>query len=511
MSRGDKKMKLATPDMISKIDNYAHEVLGIPKRELMRRSAEAVLDAINRKYTSAKNIVILAGKGNNGGDGYAIAALSEGRSVTVCDVFSAGQRTDEGAFWLEKAKERSAEIVQGASDGLYEKIASSDLIVDAIFGTGFVGEPPVELLPLIDAVNSSSAVKVAVDVPLGANALDGSVCEVNIPADITVTLSYPKPGLLSYPARNTVGELVHSDIGLPREEIEKAFEFNHYSLDMETVKEIFPNRKINGNKGSFGKTTLIVGSEKYRGAAHLAVEAALRSGAGIVRLVATEELCREIRLKFPEVIYFSAQISEGDKILDFCRDSSSVLIGCGSSISRELFLLTDLLLENYEGRMVLDADALNSVSEFSSPEILKKAKNKVLITPHPLELSRLSGASVAEIEAARLSFAKSFAEKYSCALLLKGASTVITDGVTSYINDIATTALSKGGSGDVLSGAVASLLAFSPSPVKVAALAAFVHATAGKNLEAELSSLGVIPSDLPKEMAKILCTIEKST
>lgn len=503
-------MKLATPDMISKIDNYAHEVLGIPKRELMRRSAEAVLRAINLKYPSAHSVVILAGKGNNGGDGYALAALSEGRSVTVCDVFSAGQRTDEGAFWLEKARER-VEIVKGLTDSLYERIASSDLVVDAIFGTGFTGEPPKELASLAEAVKLSTAVKVAVDVPLGANALDGSVCKVNIPADLTVTLSYPKPGLLSYPARNMVGELLHSDIGLPKEKIEEAFEFNHYSLDTETARAIFPNRKINGNKGSFGKTTLIVGSEKYRGAAHLAVEAALRSGAGIVRLVAVEELCREIRLKFPEVIYFPAQISERDKILDFCKDSSSVLIGCGSTVSRELCLMTELLIEEYEGRMVLDADALNSVSAFSSPEILKKAKNKVLITPHPLELSRLSGASVAEIEAARLSFAKSFAEKYSCVLLLKGASTVITDGAVTYVNDIATTALSKGGSGDVLSGAVASLLAFSPSPVKAAALAAFVHATAGKNLEAELSSLGVTPSDLPKEMAKILCTIEKST
>lgn len=504
-------MRLATPDMISKIDNYASDVLGIPKVELMGRSGKALCDAINKKYPEARRILILSGKGNNGGDGYALATLLEGRDVTVCDLFSAGQRTEEGRFWLDRAKESSVNILFGLCEELYAKIKDSDLIVDAIFGTGFVGAIGSELLPLIEAVNSSSAIKVAVDIPLGANALDGSVFKANIPADLTVTLSYPKPGLLSYPARGIVGELVHSDIGLPKEKIEEAFEFNHYSLDSKTARDIFPNRKTNGNKGSFGKTTLIVGSEKYRGAAHLAVEAALRSGAGIVRLVATEELCREIRLKFPEVIYFPAEISERAKIIDFCRDSASVLVGCGSSVSRELFMLTDLLLESYEGRAVLDADALNSIAEFSSPEVLKKAKNTVVITPHPLELSRLSGASVAEIEASRLSFAKSFAEKYSCTLLLKGASTVITDGAITYINDIATTALSKGGSGDVLSGAISSLLAFSPSPIKSAALAAFVHATAGKNLESKLSSLGVTPSDLPREMAKILSQIEKST
>ena len=350
------KMKLATPDMISKIDNYASEVLGISKAELMGRSGAALCDAISEKYPNARKIVILSGKGNNGGDGYALATLLESREVTVCDVFSAGQRTEEGIFWLDKAKALSVNIICGLCEELYEQIKASELIVDAIFGTGFTGVPGPELLPLIVAVNSSSAIKVAVDVPLGVNACDGSVCEANIPADLTVSLSYPKPGLLSYPARGIVGELVHSDIGLPKEKIEEAFEFNYYSLDSETSRDIFPNRKINENKGSFGKTTLIVGSEKYRGAAHLAVEAALRSGAGIVRLVATEELCREIRQKFPEVIYFSAEISERNKILDFCRDSASVLVGCGSSVSRELFMLTDLLLESYEGRVSLDEE-----------------------------------------------------------------------------------------------------------------------------------------------------------
>ena len=378
---------------------------------------------------------------------------------------------------------------------LNEKIKSADLIVDAIFGTGFVGEPPSELLPLAEAVNASSASKIAVDIPLGVNAFDGSICRINIPADITVTLSYPKAGLLSYPARSLVGELVHSDIGLPKDKIEKAFDFNHYSLDADTAYALRPARKPNGNKGTFGKTTLIVGSEKYRGAAHLAVEAALRGGVGIVRLVATNELCREIRLKFPEVIFFPAEISEIEGIVDFCRDSSSVLVGCGSSVSRELSSLTEALVESFDGRIVLDADALNSLAEFSSPEILSRAKNTVVITPHPLELSRLSGAAVSEIEAKRLSFAKDFARKYACTLLLKGASTVITDGDTVYINDIATTALSKGGSGDVLSGILAGLLGWSECNALTAACGAYIAGFAGELAEKAVNPISMLASD----------------
>ncbi|MBO5315350.1 MAG: NAD(P)H-hydrate dehydratase [Clostridia bacterium] len=503
-------MKLATPDMIPKIDKYAAEKLGFEPIELMRRSAEAVKEAITENYPEASKVLILAGKGNNGGDGYALSCILSAKDVVVCDLFSAGQRTDEGKFWLNKAFEQGIRIINGQCGELYNLIEKADVIVDAIFGTGFTGEPDSSLFKLASAVNSSGAVKIAIDVPLGINALDGSVCSICIPAQITVALSYQKPGLLSYPARAYIGKLLYSDLGLPRNEIEEVFDFSYRYVDFEEAKALMPERKDNSNKGSFGKTLLITGSDSFRGAAHLSVEAALRGGCGIVHFAGSEELCTELRMRFPEAIYHSLSLLNKDLSLALSEQCASVLIGSGSSVSRELCLLVEYLVENTSARLVLDADAINSLAKYSSPEILTKARKKPVITPHPLELSRLSGIPVAEIEKNRLSFAKEFAKKYNCILLLKGALTIVTDGEAVYINGSGSSALAKGGSGDVLSGLIASQLAFSESAIKAAALAAYVHGRAGDILSEELSSFGVTPSDLPREMARGLSEIEKS-
>lgn len=503
-------MKLATPKMIPIIDKYANEVLGIPSAVLMYRSAESVMMVLKEIYPEFKKILILSGKGNNGGDGYALACLCDGLETVICDVFSSGQRTEEGKYWLKEAKAKGINIIDLQNTDLYSVIEKADIIVDGIFGTGFMGEPPEELSSLVFAVNSSKAKKIAIDVPLGVNSEDGSVCRLNIPADVTVTLSYPKPGLFSYPARGAVGKIVNSGLGLDSNAIENEFEFNDYLVDSDEAKLLLPDRKTNSNKGCFGKTLVIAGSDAYRGAAHLTLEAALRGGCGIVRFAGDEELCTELRMKLPEAIYHKLSLSDKEAWILLSEQCQSVMVGSGSSVSLELFRLVEFILENADVQLVIDADALNSIAAYSSPEIFAKAKRKPILTPHPLELSRLSGVPVAEIEAHRLSFAKNFALKYNCILFLKGASTIVTDGKTTYINSSGGSSLAKGGSGDALAGLIASLTAFAPSAIKAAALAAYVHGRAGDNLAQVYSSFGVTPSDLPREMAKILSEIEKN-
>ncbi len=498
-------MKIATPDMISKIDKFAIDKLNIPAVELMRRSAEAVCDAVYRVTNENALVIILAGKGNNGGDGYAAAKiLSDSRRVFVCDVFSAGQRTEEGKYWLENC---SSEIICGLGDELFELIKGCDCVVDAIFGTGMTGEIPEELLPLAKAVNSSSAKVVAVDLPLGVNAYDGSVCEICIKANITVALSYMKPGLLSYPARDFVGDLSLCDLSLPKDVLEENFEFKYRYTDENEARLLLPERDNRGNKGSFGRVGLVVGSEKYLGAAHLSLEAALRGGAGLTYFIGKEEIIPELRMKFPEAIY-SAPKSFVD-IEKSLKCLNSLLIGCGSGTSEELYGFIKYALENFDGQLVIDADGLNSIAEIGSPEILKKAKRQPIITPHPLELSRLSGKSVAEIEKCRLGFAKAFSLEYNCILLLKGASTLITDGDRVYINGSGSSALAKGGSGDALSGLIASLAASGSNSLDIAALAAYIHGRAGDRLSEQLSPIGVTPSDLPVAMARELSLLYK--
>ena len=201
-------MKLAFSSQIKEIDSFAINSLGIPAEVLMGRSGLAVSSAVRSISKSGSRVLILAGKGNNGGDGYAAACdLFSDYDVTIIDVFSAGQKTDEGKYYLDKFTSLGGKVLP-YGEGTTDLISTADVIVDAIFGTGFLGSPPKAIFGLIDLVNSSSAKKIAVDVPLGVNADDGSIHNKAILADITVSLSYLKPGLLSYPAKEYCGKVI---------------------------------------------------------------------------------------------------------------------------------------------------------------------------------------------------------------------------------------------------------------------------------------------------------------
>ena len=498
-------MKLVSPDMIPKIDEFAVNELKITEIELMRRSANAVAFAV-REISGGGELVILAGKGNNGGDGYATAAeLSDSFSVSVLDVFSAGQRSDAGNYWLDRARECGVEFL--SFEDAPERIKTASCIVDAIFGTGFSGKVPESLGTLAKLINNSGAKVVAVDVPLGVNAYDGSVNEISVYADVTVALSYVKPGLLSYPAKSRVGRIIECDIGLDRDKIERKFDFNSYYFDEDEARRLLPVRNDNSNKGTFGKTLLAVGSERYAGAAHLALESALRGGCGITYVATCEKLCTELRSKFPEAIYLPLDMKNPRNVneaLQIAANMDSVLVGCGSMPTLQLAEFTMRLIRECDTRTIIDADAITALSRYCSAEVIKSARRSPILTPHPLEFSRISGLSTEQIQSARIASAKSFAREYGAIVLLKGAATVVTDGDRLYINGSGSSALAKGGSGDVLSGLIASMTAQGVSALEAAALCAYLHGRAADSLEEELSAFGVTPSDLPREIAKVI-------
>ena len=268
-----------------------------------------------------------------------------------------------------------------------------------------------------------------------------------------------------------------------------------------------PERSADTNKGSYGKALLITGSSKYEGAGRLSLEAALRGGAGITTFLSTSALRDRLIPDFPEAIYepLLDSIEENTaKIISLSKKHTATLIGSGSGASEELYNLVFQILASEGKTVVLDADALNSISLYGDPSVLKKSKRPLVLTPHPMELSRLTGISVEEINSNRITLAKSFAKENNCILLLKGAATIITDGKTLYVNSSGNSALAKGGSGDVLAGLLVSLLAFSENPLKTTALAAFVHGKAGDCLSEIYSEFGVTPKDLPKQIAKTL-------
>ncbi len=273
------------------------------------------------------------------------------------------------------------------------------------------------------------------------------------------------------------------------------------------AKTDLPPRPITANKGAFGKTLLIAGSTQYKGAAHLCAHAALRSGVGYVFLLSSESVGREVRACYPEIIYSEAALCSVDEVLRISCDKGSVLIGPGLGVSREAADLVKALICSEGGTLVIDADAINSIAKYYSDELLLSAERNIVLTPHPLEFSRLSGKSVSDIEEDRIGVAERFARGHSVTLLLKGNKTVITDGERTYLNTSGSVGLAKAGSGDVLAGLLSGLCAYIKDPLRAAALAAYVHGRAGDRLEKIYSAFGVTPSDLPMEIAKVFAEL----
>ena len=515
-------MKLARSELITEIDSYAQNALGISLLTLMERSGEAVASVVRHRVREGGRVIIFSGKGNNGGDGYAAAIkLMNDYDVKVIDVFGAGQRTEEGRHFLEEYKRLGGNLeVLELTEEKKTEIRSAACIVDAIFGTGFRGEIP-EFIKELSVVISESlgAEKIAVDVPIGVDADDGSVENCAFSATATVELCFIKPGIVSYPARSYVGEIIFDDLGLPRAVIREHFKDRlRYALaDSKWATETLPHREENSNKGTFGKLLLITGSRRYRGAARLSLSAALRGGVGLVSYIGDSALVDDLSSEYPEAIFKSMpmgdEIDEAgvEAIAELSAKHTATLIGSGSDNTDGLCRLTKRLLMTEGGTLILDADAINALSKNAKEgrEAIKTAKRPVILTPHPLEFARLSGLDVAYVQLNRMEVAIDFAREHKCTLVLKGAGTLVTDGDYVYVNNSGSSALAKAGSGDVLAGLIGAFSAFIKNTNESAALAAFFHGKAADALAKELSTFGVTPSDLPLAIAKQISIIEE--
>jgi NAD(P)H-hydrate epimerase len=281
------------------------------------------------------------------------------------------------------------------------------------------------------------------------------------------------------------------------------------SIDERYAREHLPPRRPDSHKGSYGKALLVVGSKKYRGAAHLCALGALHSGVGMVTVFAEEAVIGSLVGAIPEAIYTEmppASLWTGediDLVLSAAREADAVLVGPGCGMSEGLYRLVLALLSQDGAPLLLDADAINALAAHraEAEAALKSARREVLLTPHPLEFSRLSGASVADLQANRAHYARTYAEKWNASVLLKGNGTVIASKEGVAVNTNGSSALSKGGSGDVLSGVVTALIAQGASPYEALSVGAFLHGKAGDALSLTLSEYGVLPSLLPREVA----------
>lgn len=479
---------------------------GIPSMVLMERAALAVAEVIIKRYPDRNRILIVAGKGNNGGDGLAIGRLlaKAGRQVTFFQL--------QGNYSEEAGKQREILLHLGVSicdtwpDGEY------DIIIDALLGIGITGEVREKTREMIhkmneyrrsfqrgssfggeisgaERLNKAAPVICAVDLPSGIDTDTGAVCGEAVKADLTVTFQYLKKAHLLYPGKEYCGRVYLRDVGIENYGIcaETAFTY-----EKEEAKNLLPQRKTSGHKGTFGKVLLYAGSREMSGAALLCARAVLCSGAGMLKVLTEETNHTLLRTVLPEAMIATDPVKD--------PEWADVLVaGPGIGTSEEAKETLTGLLRASHLPTVLDADALNLVAEDSAlMELLReKALNlPVVLTPHPGELLRLSGLTMADYQQEREKTIRTLQEQCHCVLVSKDACTVVTDGAALYLNSTGNDGMATAGSGDVLTGVIGSLLAQGLPAFEAASKGVFLHGLAGDEAALKKGKHGMIASDL---------------
>lgn len=508
-------MLLATRKMIGEIDAFAENTLGIKSQSLMYNAGKSAADKIKRLLRDNARICVLCGCGKNGGDGYVIASelFDCDHYVTVFE--SDCERRDESSeLYRTKLKKKLKSIYSLSDrDKLVEACEGAEIIIDALFGVGFHGEMPECEAYAVVAANSSRAIRVAVDIPSGAEADCGRVGAVCFHADYTMTMEYVKRGMLLYPAREFVGKIEVCSIGVDRAAVEERFSFTDKTAERSMIDKYILSRPADSHKGTYGRLMLVCGSDHMTGASVLACEGALRAGVGLCELVCTETVARAVAARCPEVVFTVVPpVPEWDnnvyeKILLHSVEADAMVVGCGLGEHKNVGRLVELISSLVGCPLLLDADGINSLD--GSTELLERSQRDIIITPHPKEFARLVYRDISEVLYDRYKSACALSEKCNITVLLKGASTVIAcpDG-TRYINTTGNSGLAKGGSGDVLSGMIGALLAQGIPTSQAAALGAFIHGAAADMLALEYSEAGMLPRDIPAAAARYLASLK---
>jgi len=511
-------MKIVTSEQMRQIDEESGKI-GFPTSVLMENAGRAVAEETRRILGGVqKNILVLTGPGNNGGDGLVAARYLHdwGAQVTV---YLCSNRPDNDEN-LRLVQERKIPCIEAVQDEKQETISqfvsSADAVIDAIFGTG-IDRPLHGIYPhVLEQVNEAkikrkSLIIIAVDVPSGLNADSGAVDNACLNADNTITLAFPKVGLYTLPGAEKAGKISVVDIGIPPH-LAGAVTTELITAGM--VKEALPARPMGANKGTFGRVLVVAGSINYIGAAYLACCGALRAGAGLVTLATAVSLQPALAAKLTEVTYLPLpEYRTGIIATDAARTIQErmgqydvMLVGCGlgqypatRGFIKALLLKPGLKLP----ALVLDADALNILSTI--PEWWRQMPVEAVITPHPGEMARLTATSVDDLQSDRLGLARLYAAQWHKIIVLKGAFTVITghDGQT-RISPFANPGLATGGTGDVLTGVIAGLKAQGLSLSNAAVCGVYLHAMAGEVVRARLGDTGMLASDLLPELPLVI-------
>ena len=507
-------MYVVTSKQMREIEGRAIADFSIPSILLMENAAIAIAEQCMDYLggtDSPPTAVIVSGKGNNGGDGFAVARLLHVDSVNVKVLLLCNEDdvTGDALTNLLIAKKIGIEIItvcdENSMPQVRDALSKANLIVDAIFGTGLNSQVQGIHLMVIEAINASDRHVISIDLPSGLNADNGKAMGAVVRANKTVTLGFAKRGLYLYPGVDAAGEVTIATIGVPLEAPSpKAFVLND-----EEFADLLPKRSDTGNKGSFGQVYVLAGSDEMPGAAVLTASAAYRAGCGLVKAYVNRHVAGILQVRLIEAITSILPDVDGFLFKDSIKctkelnKARAVLIGPGLGNNEHVKGFVLNVLTQVEAPIVIDADALNVIADDKS--VLTKLKSLCVVTPHPGEMSRLTGLPIHEIVSNSIQVASDFATQHRVVTVLKGARTIVADpdGAV-YINVTGNSSLAKAGSGDVLTGIIGAFIAQGKDVFTASVLATYLYGQAGEAAAIELSRYGVCASDLLMAVSGVL-------
>lgn len=502
-------MYVATAPEMQNIDRRARDEFGIPTLLLMENAALGITRIVENKLGSVKEkrITVIAGKGNNGGDGLAAARLLYNRGAKVCIYLLSESEalTGDAATNLNIALKMGIDIHSKVNYDLRTMksvINHSHLIIDAILGTGLSSPIKGEYSEIIEMINHSERPAVAVDIPTGINSDTGEVMGIAVKATDTITFALPKRGHLLYPGSEYTGKLHVVDISIPVAAIEKESIYVNL-LTEEEMGGLIPSREKNSHKGSFGHVLVIAGSIGKGGAAAMTSISCLRAGSGLVTLatpqsvqpIVAEKLTEIMTSPLPETYDKTISLSAMDEIMKLIRDKDVIAIGPGLTIHKDTAAVVRRLIKESEIPIVIDADGINALIDHI--DILKERRVATILTPHPGEMGRLIGKSTADVQKDRIGTARNFAMSHNVFLVLKGANTVIAEPSGKvYISPTGNPGMATAGTGDALTGIIAGFIAQMNDVSAGVRLGVFLHGLAGDIAAKDVGMISMIAGDL---------------
>ncbi len=511
---------IVTAEVMREMDRVAIEEYGVPGVALMENAGAGAARAILRYWPDAARVAVIAGGGNNGGDGYVIARhlINSGLEAVTYLISDRKKIKGDALTNLETLSRMNSVILDIKSEEdlglLREALHGYDLVVDAMLGTGLTKPLKGLYASCVDMLNSSDVPVCSVDIPSGLSSDTGKPLGDAVRADLTCTYGLVKLGQVIYPGAAYVGDLLLVDIGMPRDVVEKLGGDDRL-LMKENVRELFVPRDAEAHKGDFGHLLAVAASPGKTGAAAMCAESAVRSGAGLVTVVLPESLNAVLEAKLTEAMTLPARDDKGfltsdawENIKPALELADALAIGPGlgaEDSTRELFFK---LVSEAGLPMVIDADGLNLLA--SDAGAIKSSGAKAVLTPHPGEMARLLGISSKEVQEDRVSAARRLAEASGAVVVLKGARSIIAspEGALA-VNPTGNPGMASGGAGDVLTGIIGSLLGQGFEPFDAACAGTWIHGRAGDMAREVYGEIALKATDLIEALPDVFMEVLK--